>query len=464
MLWFLLVFAAFGAWLLGYRPAALLVFFFLLTNGFQLFPVSWFETAVGIQKGSDFALVLLFMFLLSRLHFHIQLLRSDGIARTAALFAVFIVAGILYSYLGLHYDLNTILRAARRFFFVLGYFVYRELEVDEIRSVVRALMLVTVLQSVVFLLQLVLGVSILNRQSEEFAALSDRGAVGDWKRLYNIPEYTVLFLFYAMYDDSIKKRYRLISIIILGAALVSTLHRSWLSAFIVSLAFAALFRSKGLWKKLSISFAVLAFAFIPALFPALGERMDSGMEDFTNAVNGGYDTHSNKFDDSFSFRLAHAMERFDYVVTDPKRWMFGMGFLTEDSGESRYLNFSVGWTDKYGTRQIDTADIAWSIMFLWLGFGGTVLYLLYYFRTLVAMWTKRDISVSIAICAYMIMAFIISFTSSVFIDATTFCALGLMSAIVMTEQQQRQRGYDQEVYRILSSSAYPLAPTMALRP
>ncbi len=447
-------------WILRFRSAALTMFFFFLTNGFQLIPVSWFDTGLGIQKGADFALLLLFFFFATRWTDHLRLLRSDSIARAVAIFIAFIIAGILFSKFFYHYDFNFIFRAARRFFFVLGYFVYRELSDEEIHATIRALLFITFVQCIIFLAQLVLGVNLLNRQSDEITELSERGAIGEWKRLYNIPEYTVLFLFYALFHDGLKKKYRVLLSIVLGAALVSTLHRSWLSSFIAALCFTALFRTSSLFKKLSMSLAVLAFALVPAIFPALGERMDSGMGDFTNALNGGYNTHTNKFDDSFSFRIAHAMERFNHVAQDPRRWVFGLGFLTEDSGQSQYLNFSVGWRDKYGTKQIDTGDIAWSIMFLWLGFVGTFLYMFLYARFMRFMWRDRANPLATIGFGYMLMYFLISFTSSVFIEATTFTAVSLLAAAVVTESRSRERAYNAEVDAILMNSDY-LRPRFA---
>ncbi len=454
MIWFLLIVVACGLWTLRYRSAALTMFFFFLTNGFQLVPVSWFDTGVGIQKGSDFALLLLLFFFVSKWTEHIKLLRSDPIARSLAVFVAFIIVGVLFSRFYYGYDISAIFRAARRFLFVLGYFVYRELSYEEIQKTLRILLFITFVQCVIFLMQLVFGVTLLNRQSDEITELSERGAIGEWKRLYNIPEYTVLFLFYALFNDSLKSRYRIICSVVLGAALVSTLHRSWLSSFIITLCFLVVFRSSSIWKKLSMSFAVLAFALVPAIFPALGERMDSGLADFSNAMNGGYDTHSNKFDDSFSFRIAHTMERFDHVANDPKKWLFGLGFLTEDSGQSQYLNFSVGWRDKYGTKQIDTGDIAWSIMFLWLGFAGTILYLFAYFRIMRRMWRDRDQALAIIAYGYMFMYLLISFTSSVFIEATTFTAFTLLGAAVVSAREYREAEYEQEVERVLLQSDY----------
>ncbi len=456
MIWFTLIAIGCALWMLRFRTAALMIFFFFLTGGFQVIPSVWFDTGMGIQKGADFALLLLVFFFMTAVPSHIALLRKDKVARAIAVFIAFVFAGIFFSKFFYSYDINFVFRAARRFFFLVGYFVYRDLEVEEVQKTVRVLLIITVAQCVVFLLQLVIGVNLLNRQSEEITELSERGAVGDWKRLYNIPEYTVLFLFMVLFDDKMKSRYRIICTLIMGAALVSTLHRSWLSSFIIVLCFVGLFRTSNMWKRIGMSFAVIAFALVPAIFPALGERMDSGIEDFNNAINGGYNTRSNKFEDSFSFRIAHALERFDHVAAEPKRWVFGLGFLTEDSGQSQYLNFSVGWHDKDGTKQIDTGDIAWSIMFLWLGFLGTLLYVFFYFRTMRLLWKDRAHSFSISSFAYLLMYFLISFTSSVFIEATTFTAICLLSACVVSAQEKRNEEYEAELDEIYLQSVVRL--------
>lgn len=450
MIWFGLLALGCTLWMLHYRTAAIIVFFFFLTNGFQVIPVTWFDTGVGIQKGADFALLLLMFVLSTNINQHVRLLRTDTVARYAAVFTVFILIGIVYSVVIEHYDVMNVLRAARRFLFILGYFVFRSLKKDEIHQILTIMLGVTVMQCCIFLLQFAAGITLLNRQSDEIMELSTKGAVGDWKRLYNLPEYTVFYLFYLIFTNKIRIRYRAVLGTILAIAFMCTLHRSWLSSFVIVLCVIGFINTQGLFKKIGIVFSVMLISLLPLFVPVLGERLDSGIEDFTKAINGGYVAEKG-FDDNLSFRIAHVFERFDFITQTPERMIFGIGFLTEDAGQSQYLNFSVGWRDKYGTRQIDTGDISWSIMFLWLGFVGTALYVIFYFKSMKTLFVHRSTSISNIGIAYMLLYFMISFTSSVYIEISTIVYVVMVVSAALSDVAAQEESYNLELSRILQS-------------
>lgn len=454
MIWLALLALGCGLWMLQHRVATMVLFLFYLTNGFQLIPAIWFDTGMGIQKGADFALLLLFFAFSTNFTTHIQRIRDDAIARTIVIFLGFVIVAIAYSRFELGYDFMVIMRAARRFFFLLGYFVFRQFSYKEVEKLLHIIVGITFVQCLIFLAQVVFGVTLLNRSSDELTELSDRGAIGEWKRLYNLPEYTLFSLFYLFYSDRFKAYIKIACITVLSASFMLTLHRSWITWFIIVLAFVGLFRTSGLWKKIVLGGSVAIFALIPAIFPILGERMDSGIADFKNAVDGGYNIRGNRFDDSFSFRIAHVLERWDFVTRDATSVIFGLGFLTEDASQSQYLNFSVGWADKYGTRQIDTADISWSLLFLWCGVVGALLYTWMYWRHLLMMWKQRSINVAASGFSFMLLYFLTSFTSTAYMDATTFIAFVLVAASVAIVLENRERNYNEEVNTILASMPY----------
>ena len=434
------------------RVASVVLFFFFLTNGFQLVPVSWFDTGFGIQKGADFALIILLVAFASNMLENVKLLKTDSIARSILVFIGFVFIAVLFSKLYLNYDLTVILRVARRFLFLLGYFVFRQLSFKEVEKIIHIIIGITFVQCLIFLAQIFLGITLLNRQSDEITELSGRGAIGEWKRLYNLPEYTVFSMLYLMFTDKIKIQWRSLLISIMSIAFVMTLHRSWISWFIVVIGLVGLFRTSGIWKKVLTIATVSAFALLPIVFPALGERMESGIDDFKNAMTGGYNANSNKFEDSFSFRIAHVLERWEFVTREPTSAVFGIGFLTEDANQSQYLNFSVGWSDKYGTRQIDTADIAWSLMFLWCGVVGTFLYMLYYLKNTYYLWQHRESNIAVAGFSYMLLYFLTSFTSTSFIDSTSFAAYCMITAAHVLEKNAKQTAYQEDVNALLMKS------------
>lgn len=452
MIWLGLLAIACGLWFTKQKVATVIIFFFFLTNGFQLIPALWFDTGMGIQKGADFALIILMTAFTGSLMDNVKMLRTDPIARAIMVFIGFVFISIIYSKFVLQYDMMVILRVARRFLFLLGYFVFKQLSYKEVEKIIHIMVGITFVQCLIFLAQIYFGVTLLNRQSDEVVELSGRGAIGEWKRLYNLPEYTVFCMLYLMFTDKIRTFIRVSFVSIMSIAFVMTLHRSWITWFIVVIGFVGLFRTSGLWKKILTVTTISAFALLPILLPAVGERLESGLDDIKNAMSGGFNANTNKFEDSFSFRIAHVLERWDFITREPAGVIFGVGFLTEDANQSQYLNFSVGWADKYGTRQIDTADISWSLMFMWCGVVGSVLYLVYYFRNTFYLWKHRESNIAVVGVSYMLLYFLTSFTSTTFIEATSIIVYCMITAATTIELTEKSKQYTQEIDTILTNN------------
>lgn len=117
-----------------------------------------------------------------------------------------------------------------------------------------------------------------------------------------------------------------------------------------------------------VSLTMIAFSILLFFFPALSERLD---EFQTNMNQLG----TVEYGDNFSYRIAHAYERLLYVINGGfYEWFHGVGFIHES--HYRKNTFMVGLTDDYGNViQLDTGDMAWSIMFVRLGIIGTCIFI-----------------------------------------------------------------------------------------
>ena len=74
--------------------------------------------------------------------------------------------------------------------------------------------------------------------------------------------------------------------------------------------------------------------------------------------------------------------------------------------------FNVGLYDRElkKIRQIDTGDIAWSLIFCRLGIGGLCVFLLFYFKLLLVFWQKRKDNLIYAYMESLLIVFL-CFTS-----------------------------------------------------
>lgn len=117
-----------------------------------------------------------------------------------------------------------------------------------------------------------------------------------------------------------------------------------------------------------VSLAMLAFSILLFFFPSLSVRLD---EFQTNMNQLG----TVEYGDNFSYRIAHAYERLLYVFNGGfYEWFHGVGFIHESHYNKN--TFMVGLTDDYGNvTQLDTGDIAWSLMFVRFGIIGTCIFI-----------------------------------------------------------------------------------------
>lgn len=447
MFWLPILAVLCGLWVLKFRLYAALMILFFLTNGFQLIPASYFDTGMGLQKGADFALIGILFVVAYTLPACIRIVKEDYIARSIIYFLAFIFVGILYSKFVLAYDLMVILRVARRFLFFLAYFLYRQLSFEDSKKLITYILNITTVLCFVYLSQLLTGTVLLNRQGDDTSDLLGSRILntsGATIRMYNLPDFTIFSLFYCIFSTSIRGWLKPFYISVFSLSFVMTMHRSWLSWFVIIIMFLIIARNSTLWKKLVLGSLLALFSIVPILFPAVGERLNSGIGDIQNAMQGGYEARGD-FEDSFSFRIAHVLERWNYISKDVEKMVFGIGFLTEDASQSRYLNFTVGWRDSTGLRQIDTADITWSLILLWCGVTGTVIFTFLILVFIRYLWKERDSEIAVAGFGFCLLYFLTSFTSTGLIEPTNFMSMVLFISCVTLEKIVRRDAYVQEV-------------------
>lgn len=129
----------------------------------------------------------------------------------------------------------------------------------------------------------------------------------------------------------------------------------------------------------SITYIVLVMIFLNivlVLFPTISERI---MEIQGNLSTIGTENAG----DNFSFRMAHAYERLMYVLNGGFfEWFHGVGFINERNFKSGI--FTIGLlNEEHNIIQLDTGDIAWSILFVRFGIVGTLIFIFFLLRLII---------------------------------------------------------------------------------
>jgi type IV secretory pathway VirB2 component (pilin) len=130
---------------------------------------------------------------------------------------------------------------------------------------------------------------------------------------------------------------------------------------------------------LVLAFALGAMAVAYSTSYTIENRVDESLKDITSSLEGNFVTFRAQTDGNLAFRLAHLNERLSFVANDIKRWPIGVGFIHEDSAVAQALGFKTGLPNPLTGRafQVDTGDIAWSVIVIKTGFLGLFFLLLF---------------------------------------------------------------------------------------
>ena len=368
---------------IGKRVISLLIFFFFLTNGFQLVPESLFEIG-PISKPIDFAVlyVVIISFvncISTRIPFRIQF---DKVLKSLLAFGGFFCVILFVNIYLFHVPLVEIARTGRPFLLLLAFGVFYKLNTEEIDKLKRILFCVSIFLSLLFISQIIFKVVLLT------------GYVGGGKmtlggitisRLYNQPLLNYYFLFYAIYSNPWEGKWKKISQVILIISFLLPMHRGFLLSFIIVILVGNLLISRSV-SKLLRTVTILSF-FVLVLSPFLIDlftknNVATSQEEIVEILVEGF----LDFDKSVAetntiyYRLAHLYERISIVSSNAIYSIFGIGFMTDDSPLAANFDIIVGHYSYEREEWVlfTNLDIAWSTMFIRLGFLGTLVYLFFY--------------------------------------------------------------------------------------
>jgi O-antigen ligase len=390
MIFFLILFIAVFLYLIGKYFSSLLLFFFFLSNGFQIIPLDLFQTPIDINKPIDFALLyvlILFPYAIFKVP---KTVLKGRIAKSIFLFLGFVLVCVFVN--GFLWDISwdEIIRTSRYFFIILSYFLFVKLPVHTINKIFRVLFVIILMQSVLFILQILLGRVLLTGYIGELVYMEEIG----FKRFRNLIPLLPYFVFYALFKNPYKRAKKSISICLTILGLLLSMFRG----MVISLSLTALFGSylysgrKGIVKTIVIALICL----MPFTGILLARFETSNTINDVKLVLSGSDVYKNYSvsdnatrDATLLFRFAHFHERLLYVLEKPSSMLFGVGLMTEDSQTTQKLNFQIGLKNNYGITQLDTGDIAWSSLIVRFGIVGTIVYLIFFYALLSFFWKRR---------------------------------------------------------------------------
>ncbi len=393
----------------GKKELSLITFFFFITGGFQLIPDEAFAWPVSI-KPTDYAILYLFGVIAMEYLSGKRKELIEVLPKFTLIFLSFIAFAAGVSIFIHHIPIVEVVKNTREYFLLLTPILFYTLSKEELQNVVKFLFKITLFLSILYSLQPMLDMPILQGYYTE----GKTALFGMFKiaRFYNTPIYHNFFFLFALYNPEFTKKQKLVYFSILVLPIFLCMHRSLLLAFIMVLLYNH-FREK--IKKIYPILIVIFVALIPFLGTIQGNLLDTQI---AQDIIGSVDIEPEDFvpgelgEATFTFRVLHFLERLYYASEDWITMLFGLGFMSEGSDYTmNSFDFIVGLeNDDTGfVNQVDTSDIAWSIFVIRFGVIGTVIYLIYYFL-LMRFFNKRynnpiAKSIFLAMCLFLILTF-----------------------------------------------------------
>jgi hypothetical protein len=421
-----------------HKILALLVFFFFITTGFNLIPNEMIQFAF-ITKSADYAFYIFFGIILIDAICLKKYLKRDNFTLYLYLFFAFLVGCMLYSKIVVDLTWTEIIRTCRYQFFWIVYFVFRNMEQKQLEKLLKYLFNITVFTSFLFILQIVIDRPILNK-----TAISSTNIFGmTFPRFYNQPDMLHYFALLSIFCNPYKGIKKQLTLVILVAALMGAFHRSLTGVFILSIAVGFVLRLSRL-RRIQIVTLITVIGFFIISFVGYKFVTSRTYSDLKVVMSGNIADADISLEDlgnaTFAFRMAHFLERNQYLLDHPKTLIFGAGLIPEDSKKvDKFFDFKVGLIAELtgNVVQLDTGDISYSVLFLRFGYIGTVLNLLLFACLIIFFYKKRKNKYAFASFLYYILAFGVSFFSANLVQPMAFL-LPLIGYFIIKKTEEQE--------------------------
>lgn len=370
----------------------------------------WTDEVLGI-KNKDMAIVYTFVISLYLISQNNYKLPKIEFLKWYKLFIIFLLCSIVFSSIHYGFSFYQILQGGRDYLLIFSLPILMKIKVNELSKLMNLLLCVTIITSILFILQIVVGHPLMPYSGEP----SIDPTVG-LTRMYNSPALLDFFLIFTFVKpEYFGKRVNLLRILFF-ITLICTFGRTGIFSTIISVLLAMMFLGKA--SKMVKTIVIIGILFIPFI-GMITSRFEKGgtSDDLSYIASGNFKDYSRGESGTMAYRIAWVYERFDYLANRPiSEQIFGLGLISESQPiVNKMYNFRVGniVQDTGLPTQLYTPDIAYGNILTKFGFIGGIVYLLFVINLAMFLYKNRKVNYLTIICsAQSIMLFILSFSGS----------------------------------------------------
>lgn len=406
---------------------SLMFFFFLFLEGFQIIPMDILTLGFFSGYSGDAALLIFFILFIIRGKYWVNnSIKNTLFSKTIFLFLFILSLNMLYG-LAKGYSFGDVFKGARLYLFLPGFLMFTEIPLPVFIRVFRVLIIITFFQSLLFLLQVVTGVTLLQGPKELF--MDDI----QYTRFYNLPKLLdfsmAICLFW--FPFKLSKLIRFIFIGVFALTIIAPLHRSYIIMWFVVLALYSFFYNNSS-KKVLYFLALSTVAFILSTLELIRNRFSDALDQIA-VLTTVYTSGKVEETGTFAYRVAHLLERLSYINSQSLGWFFGIGLLDEKSPEVASLPLKIGLPDPItgGIVKVYTPDLVWSLLILTMGYVGAIFYMAIFINIL-RKYSKniKSIEISKVIFILVLLPILLSFASNTLLNPIFFIPVFVLILII----------------------------------
>ena len=350
--------------------------------------------------------IIIFILFFFKFNYKKQFSRKNVLTKNVLFLYLFLIVSILFD-LSSSVSFYDILSNVKLWFFLSAIWVYPCIPSYQFLKIIKILLYFTVFIAVLGILDFLFGTMYLSE-----IIVNNEGI----KRAI-IPSTYTLFFIIALLTNllNIKKKIKIIFLIILISIILLSVIRSLILGVVLSFILIILIDKTYNFSKIK---KIIIFIIPLCLLIFLNKDTNSRFQNLFSKEDTATNTtllRSNVF-----------LERFNYIVSSPKTFILGVGNIREENAPILF-SFGNSSRDDGNPDQLYSPDISWPNLLIRLGFVGTIIYLIFYFKIMSITYKRRNFNKFYkALFVYMFISItIISFASSI-ISLGSFWLLPLL--------------------------------------